>query len=70
MCKVRAKICSLSLVLITFFSYSKAVLSDPVLVGYWGYNEYLEKHPEERKVINSLKSMVKETPVPLALTQE
>lgn len=70
MCKVRAKICSLSLVLVTFLSYSKAVLSDPVLVGYCGYNEYLEKHPEERKVINSLKSMVKETPVPLALTQE
>ena len=70
MCKVRANIFSLSLVLVTFLSYSKAVLSDPVLVGYWGYNEYLEKYPEERKVIDSLKSMVKKAPVPLALTQD
>ena len=70
MCKVRANIFSLSLVLVTFLSYSKAVLSDPVLVGYCGYNEYLEKHPEERKVIDSLKSRVKEAPVPLVLKQE
>lgn len=70
MYKFRAKLCSLFLVLVTFLSYSKTVFSDPVLVGYWDYNEYLEKYPEERKVIDSLKSMVKKDPVPLALKQE
>ena len=70
MCKVKANFCFLSLALVTFLGYSKAVLSDPILVGYWGYNEYLVKYPEERKVIDSLKNMVKKDPVPLAIKQD
>lgn len=70
MYKIRARIYSLSLILVTFLSYSKSVLSDPVLVGYWGYDEYLAKYPEEREVTDSLKIIVKKDPVPLAIKQE
>ncbi|WP_063661760.1 substrate-binding domain-containing protein [Aliivibrio fischeri] len=55
--------------LISFFCTSKLVLADPVLVGYWGYNEYLDLYPEEKALTNTLKETVRGEPVPLAIKQ-
>ena len=70
MIKVRAKFCSLCLIVVTFFGYSKAVFSDPVLVGYWGYNDYLVKYPKEGELTASLSNMVKMAPVSLSVKQD
>ncbi|RYU68467.1 ABC transporter substrate-binding protein [Aliivibrio finisterrensis] len=66
----KAKYCSLLLVLATFLSYSKSVFSDPILVGYWGYNEYLTKYPKEKALTLSLADTVKEAPIPLSVQQD
>ncbi|PQJ88589.1 substrate-binding domain-containing protein [Aliivibrio sifiae] len=70
MIKVRANACSLLLVIITFFSYSKVVAANSVLVGYWGYDEFLAKHPEESVLTSELKNIVKIDPVPLSIKQD
>lgn len=70
MVNIRAKARSLFLAVITCFSYSKSACSDSVLVGYWGYNEFLAKYPEEKKLTSSLKDMVEMDPIPLAIKQD
>lgn len=70
MYKVRVKFCSLFFIILTFLGYSKVAFSDPVLVGYWGYDEYLNKYPEENQLTNILQGIVKNDPVPLSLKQD
>jgi autoinducer 2-binding protein LuxP len=70
MIKIRANTCSLLLVIITFFSYSKIVDANSVLVGYWGYDEFLAKYPEESVLTSELKNIVKIDPVPLSIKQD
>ncbi len=70
MIKVRANACSLLLVIITFFSYSKIASASSVLVGYWGYDEYLAKYPEESVLTSELKNTVKMEPIPLSIKQD
>ncbi len=52
------------------FGYSKVLLADSLLVGYWGYDEYLEENPNEKVLVSSFASVVKEKPRPLAIKQE
>ncbi|WP_244298219.1 substrate-binding domain-containing protein [Aliivibrio finisterrensis] len=58
------------MVLAVCSSYSKVAFSDPVLVGYWGYNEYLTKYPKEKALTSSLTNVVKQDPIPLSVTQD
>nr|WP_235861883.1 substrate-binding domain-containing protein [Vibrio palustris] len=39
------------------------------LKGYWHYQEYLDNHPEQKKLTQQLSDMVHENPVPLAQHQ-
>ncbi|WP_023603652.1 substrate-binding domain-containing protein [Aliivibrio logei] len=61
-----------TLFVVTFYCLSSVSFAhaDPVLVGYWGYDEYLAEHPKEKVLTNELRVMVNNEPIPLTIKQE
>lgn len=57
------------LTLILGITGSRLTSAEPVLVGYWDYDEYLNLYPEEKALTNILKQTVRDEPVPLSINQ-